>query len=63
MDCNSKGIFCWIGENCTLKEKKTTIDAAIALMLKQKYPNYLPFETVIDGAETTAFKSYFKEWK
>lgn len=62
VDTQSKGIFCWIGKNCTKKEKKATVEGAKNLMTKKNYPNYVPLETVIDGGESTAFKSLFKDW-
>lgn len=62
VDCNSKGIYCWIGKECTTKEKAATVSGSKALMVKQNYPNYIPLETVIDGGESIAFKSLFKDW-
>lgn len=62
VDCNSKGIYCWIGKECTTKEKAATVNGSKALMVEKNYPNYIPLETVIDGGESIAFKSLFKDW-
>ena len=32
------------------------------LMVQNNYPNYIPFSQVIDGGETTVFKSLFSDW-
>lgn len=62
IDANSKGIFCWIGSECSKKEKKATVKGAKDLMVQQNYPNYIPLESVIDGGETTSFKTFFPDW-
>lgn len=62
VDCNTKGIYCWIGKECTKKEKVATVNGSKELMVKQNYPNYIPLETVVDGGESIAFKSLFKDW-
>lgn len=62
VDSQSKGIFCWIGRNCTRKEKNATVAGSKNLMVQMNYPNYIPLETVIDGGETTVFKSLFFDW-
>lgn len=62
VDSESKGIFCWIGRQCTKREKQTTVHGAQKLMKEKNYPNYVPLSNVIDGGETIAFKSLFKDW-
>lgn len=62
VDSEAKGIFCWIGKECTKKEKRATISGAKNLMIQKNYPNYISLETVIDGGESTVFKSLFFDW-
>jgi hypothetical protein len=31
-------------------------------MVKNKYPNFYPMSSVIDGAETITFKAIFADW-
>lgn len=63
VDSQEKGIFCWIGRNCTKNEKKATVIGAKDLMTQKNYPNYIPCTSIIDGGEPTAFKSLFRDWQ
>ena len=62
MDAEKNGVFSWIGKKCTKAEKIATINGVKEIILTKKYPNYYPMSTLIDGAETTTFKSLFIDW-
>ncbi|RNA30239.1 Gelsolin 1 [Brachionus plicatilis] len=62
VDCAENGIYTWIGKRCTKNEKIASIMAAKELMVKNNHARYIPMSQLIDGGETTTFKSLFNDW-
>ena len=62
---NRNGIFVWIGKDSSTDERIESMKSAEGFLVKKKneLPKWTKVERVVQGAETTMFKQYFKIWK
>ena len=60
---NSNGIFVWIGKDSSKDERIKSMKSAEGFLVKNELPIWTKVERVVQGAETTMFKQYFKIWK
>jgi len=60
---NRNGIFVWIGKDSSKDERIESMKSAEGFLVKNELPKWTKVERVVQGAETTMFKQYFKIWK
>lgn len=63
LDTGGAGLFVWIGRGSSRPEKVRSMELATKYLERQGYPKWTKVERVIEGAEPTVFKQYFKSWK
>ncbi|XP_076312885.1 villin-1-like isoform X2 [Tachypleus tridentatus] len=63
VDNGEAGIWVWVGRKASPEERKKALEFAQGFIVKNNYPNYTQITRVIDGGETTEFKSLFKFWR
>ncbi|KAK3866018.1 hypothetical protein Pcinc_028417, partial [Petrolisthes cinctipes] len=57
------GVYVWIGSGSSKNEKIKSMEMATKYMEEQGYPKWTRVERVVEKAEPSVFKSYFKTWK
>ena len=60
---SSNGIFVWIGSGATKEERVQAMKSAESFLAKNDLPKWTKVERIVENAETTMFKQYFKSWK
>ncbi|XP_063233933.1 gelsolin, cytoplasmic isoform X2 [Bacillus rossius redtenbacheri] len=63
LDTVTSGIFVWIGRQCTKQEKVEAMKRAEKFLASHNYPAWTKVQRIVEGAEPSAFKQYFKGWR
>ncbi|XP_071440008.1 advillin-like [Hetaerina americana] len=59
----TRGIWVWVGQGASTKERVEAMRNAHGFVRKKEYPSHTPVTRVIDGAEPLEFRSLFAKWK
>ena len=63
MNSNSKnGIFAWIGQDSSKEERVQALKSAESFLANNELPKWTKIQRIVENAETTVFKQYFKSW-
>lgn len=62
VDNGANGIWVWVGQDATKKERSSGLKYAMELIKKKGYPQKTEVTKVIEDGETVEFKSLFKQW-
>ena len=56
------GIFAWIGQKSSKEERVQALKSAESFLRNNDLPRWTKIERIVENAETTMFKQYFKTW-
>ncbi|XP_046398859.1 villin-1-like [Ischnura elegans] len=59
----TRGIWVWVGQGASQKERVEAMRNAHGFVRKKEYPSHTPVTRVIDGAEPLEFRCLFTKWK
>lgn len=63
IDNGEQGIWVWVGKKASHKERAEAMRNAQGFIKKKGYPSYTNVTRVIDGGESSEFKSLFRSWR
>uniref|UniRef100_A0A8D8U9H9 Gelsolin n=1 Tax=Cacopsylla melanoneura TaxID=428564 RepID=A0A8D8U9H9_9HEMI len=63
LDTVTSGIYVWIGKESSTAEKVESLKRGQSFLTNNNYPAWTKLSRVVQGAEPTAFKQYFSEWR
>uniref|UniRef100_A0A0K8SZE6 Gelsolin-like domain-containing protein n=2 Tax=Lygus hesperus TaxID=30085 RepID=A0A0K8SZE6_LYGHE len=63
LDTGAPGIYVWIGKNSNTHEKVEALKKGQVFLKNNNYPAWTSMTRVVQGAEPSAFKEYFAEWR
>ncbi|XP_017297854.1 gelsolin-like [Diaphorina citri] len=63
LDTVTSGIYVWIGKDSTTAEKVEGLKRGQAFLTNNNYPAWTKLSRVVQGAEPSAFRQYFADWR
>ncbi|XP_024086228.1 gelsolin, cytoplasmic [Cimex lectularius] len=63
LDTVNSGIYVWVGKTATSQERVEALKKGQAFLDQSSYPKWTKMQRIIQGAEPTAFKEYFSDWR